>query len=464
MTALANHYDQARRQHPDDRLLIMFDIDGTIIDIRYMILHVLRSYDHAHGSGYFHTLTLADITVSENQIDELLRALPIPQQAHADITAWFMKARWSPEAIYQSHRPFNGVLEVIRWFQLQRNTFIGLNTGRPGTIREETLRSLNALGDAYRVHFPTDLLFMNPGDWDSDVLAAKVQGVRYFQEAGYRVVAFIDNEPANLAAVDAADPANEILLLHASTIFESQRERVPSSAVAGESYDLTALLPGDKIPGKVQLVWHAVNTQARIEQFLQAQVHWGEFDIRRDPARGVLVSRQRSFQSLPPTAGASEPLLADTLARLKSAGRGIKLDLRDGLATLDEVIELIQAAGVEQENLWFNGRIERLLEEGFRQLSATFPGATLQCSIDFLAPLILGAPATAKETLDMLSGWGLTRFSVSWQTLNKRQILRQMEAWDLPVNIFEIPNLEQYLKAALLLPRSITADFIHPGW
>ena len=56
MTALANHYDQARRLHPDDRLLIMFDIDGTIIDIRYMILHVLRSYDHAHGSDYFHTL------------------------------------------------------------------------------------------------------------------------------------------------------------------------------------------------------------------------------------------------------------------------------------------------------------------------------------------------------------------------------------------------------------------------
>ena len=40
---------------------------------------------------------------------------------------------------------------------------------------------------------------------------------------------------------------------------------------------------------------------------------------------------------------------------------------------------------------------------------------------------------------------------------------RQMEAWGLEVNIFEIPNLEQYLKAALLLPRSITADFIHPG-
>ncbi|MCH8328408.1 MAG: hypothetical protein IID15_07810, partial [Candidatus Marinimicrobia bacterium] len=397
MTALADHYDQARQQHPDDRLLIMFDIDGTILDMRYMMLQVLRSYDHAHGSDYFHTLTLADITVSENQIDELLQSLPIPSQARADISTWFDKARWSPGAIHQSHRPFNGVLEVIRWFQLQRNTSVGLNTGRPDSFRDETLRLLNALGDAYRVHFPSDLLFMNPGDWASDVLVAKVQGIRYFEEAGYRVIAFIDNEPANLAAIDAADPEHEILLLHAATIFESQRERVPSSAVAGESYDLTALLPGDKIPGKVQLVWHAVNSQERIEQFLRAQVHWGEFDIRRDPARGVLVSRLHGYQSMPPTADGDDPLLADTLARLKEAGRGVKLDLRDGLATLDEVIELLHAAGLEQDNLWFNGRIERLLEEGFRQLSATFPSATLQCSIDFLAPLILGAPDSAKE-------------------------------------------------------------------
>ena len=43
-----------------------------------------------------------------------------------------------------AHRPYRGVLEVIRWFQLQPATFVGLNTGRPEQLRDETLRSLNA--------------------------------------------------------------------------------------------------------------------------------------------------------------------------------------------------------------------------------------------------------------------------------------------------------------------------------
>jgi hypothetical protein len=44
-------------------------------------------------------------------------------------------------------RPYPGALEVIRWFQLQESTFLGLNTSRPERLRADTLHSLNALGD-----------------------------------------------------------------------------------------------------------------------------------------------------------------------------------------------------------------------------------------------------------------------------------------------------------------------------
>jgi hypothetical protein len=43
-------------------------------------------------------------------------------------------------------RPYPGALEVIRWFQLQESTFLGLNTSRPERLRADTLHSLNALG------------------------------------------------------------------------------------------------------------------------------------------------------------------------------------------------------------------------------------------------------------------------------------------------------------------------------
>ena len=30
---LASHYDRARTIYPDDRLIILFDVDGTIVDL-----------------------------------------------------------------------------------------------------------------------------------------------------------------------------------------------------------------------------------------------------------------------------------------------------------------------------------------------------------------------------------------------------------------------------------------------
>ena len=112
-------------------------------------------------------------------------------------------------------------MEVIRWFQMQPNTFVGLNTGRPEFLREDTLRSLNKLGDEYKVRFTTGLLHMNPHGWEKKVADIKAGGVVHFQETGYRVFAMVDNEPENLNSVSKVDLHQEVLLLHANTIFES---------------------------------------------------------------------------------------------------------------------------------------------------------------------------------------------------------------------------------------------------
>ena len=53
MHRLVAHFRQARRTHPDDTLAIVFDIDGTIIDTRYLILHTLLAYDRAHRTMMF---------------------------------------------------------------------------------------------------------------------------------------------------------------------------------------------------------------------------------------------------------------------------------------------------------------------------------------------------------------------------------------------------------------------------
>lgn len=231
MAKLAAHYDAVKHRHPEDKLMILFDIDGTILDMRYMVWRLLKTYDQEHSTEFFAALSVDDITVHEERVKTLLDDLNISYADQKDILDWYQIHAWSVEAMLEAHRPFSGVLEVIRWFQLQPQTTVGLNTGRPESIREETRCCLNKLGHEYKVHFTDDLLYMRPNRWGTDVPLAKVAGVKYFQDMGYHVFAFVDNEPDNLERIADIDPNHEILLLHADTIFNSKRTQLPSRAI-----------------------------------------------------------------------------------------------------------------------------------------------------------------------------------------------------------------------------------------
>ncbi|MCK4426305.1 MAG: hypothetical protein KAV69_06110, partial [Deltaproteobacteria bacterium] len=180
--------------------MILFDIDGTMLDMRSMILYVLQAYDRSRGNGFFRNLRISDITVHENSVERLLAQLALRPEKQEEVLSWYLKHRWTSAAIIESHRAFRGVLEVIRWFQIQPGTYVGLNTGRPEALRADTLHSLNKLGKDYRVSFTDELLHMNPAGWNEEVENAKVGGVLHFQKEGYRIFAMVDNEPDNLRA------------------------------------------------------------------------------------------------------------------------------------------------------------------------------------------------------------------------------------------------------------------------
>src|SRR5688500_4315600 len=178
MRRLAAHYGRFCSEYPKAQLLIVFDIDVTILDMRHMVRHVLLSFDRAHGSGWFHGLTADDVTVHENQVDQLLRDMALPASIAERAYRFYLEQRWQPEAVLAAHRPYQGVLDVIRWFQIQPDTSVALNTGRPEHLRSQTLQSLNALGQEYRVEFSSELLHMNPRAWEEGVAQTKVAAPR----------------------------------------------------------------------------------------------------------------------------------------------------------------------------------------------------------------------------------------------------------------------------------------------
>ena len=233
--------------------------------------------------------------------------------------------------------------------------------------------------------------------------------------------------------------------------------------MSGEAYDITALVSERELPQHVQMAWHGVNDEWNLRQFLASRVTWGECDVRADPL-GRLVLRHDSFEDTPWRVEERLLRLPELLDAFGEYERGLKLDFKQAdHGLLPTALKLIDGR-LPEDRLWFNATIEALGESGFRELAVRYPTAIRQCPIDFLAPLVFSAPSRAEELLGMLRGWGINRFSIAWGTPHTRRLFDQLERWGHDVNIYAVPDLAAFLQAALLLPRSLTADFNFPQW
>jgi hypothetical protein len=143
-----------------------------------------------------------------------------------------------------------------------------------------------------------------------------------------------------LHGVFEVDETRDILFLQTRTTSGSPRLTGPRTA-AGRHFDLRALVAENDLPDQVQLVWHGVNDEANLREFLFSRVAWGECDLRRDP-RQRLVLRHDSFERTPWTRDEAPLTPATALEAFARHGRGLKLDLKDGPGVLGEVLALVQ--------------------------------------------------------------------------------------------------------------------------
>ena len=267
-----------------------------------------------------------------------------------------------------------------------------------------------------------------------------------------------------LKALATETKGTGVLLLHANTIFESKGTPIPRGTVRGKDYGLAELVPGEEaLPERVQLVWHGVNDKANLRQFVASGVFWAEVDIVRDPA-GNLILRHDSLETTPASPDEDWLTFEQAVAALDQHGRGIKLDLKGGTDVLDEVLATVARVGFPDDRLWFNAGIEVIGEEGFRRIRNAHPGAIVQCPIGWLSPLIVAAPGEARRTLETLTSWGMSRFSIDWNRPDPRGLLDVFVNWGFEVNFYNVPDLEAFLEAVVCLPSSVTSDFNFPQW
>ncbi len=455
MTKLASHYNRTRDRYPNDRIMIVFDIDGTILDMRYVILYALKAFDESHNTRHFIDLKVSDIDFHEENIRSFLDHSDISNGDQREILEHYRDFFWSSAGAFEAHRPFRGVLEVIRWFQMQPRTYVALNTGRPESFRLQTLNTLNRLADEYRVNFDDDLLYMKPDGSELTIPEVKVNGIRHFERKGYRVCAVVDNEPENLYAVSQADPEQKMLLLHADTIFKSKRANVPGHAVNGKRYDLTALILNNALPQHTQFVWYCTDGIRSFDQFIRSNVHWIQFD-----SRFFASYMQQTFND----AGLPNPVLC--LGLMKKHGKKIKLFLREGGVMPTEALRALSKYGFDASSICLDVGIPTVMDsdESMKILRGEYPQMIIQCWVDHLAPLILNDPVCAKETLAVIRSRGVDRFSVNWMQPKKRQIIARLLRWGSEVDIRDVYGLESFLQAALMAPSSITSHFNFPEY
>ena len=250
MKKLYQHHNKLRVKYPEEKLLIVFDIDGTIVDTREIVLYLLKKYDENNKTSYFKLLTIDAIDFHETEhskLKSLLLMCNVPVYEMELIVKWYKSQFWESVTMIESNLPFPGVFEIINWVRNQPNTFVGLNTGRYDIIRRATLYSLNNIAKKYSkdLQFSNELLYMNLNIPGENVPESKVRGLNYFEELGYRVISMLDNEPSNLEAIQRDFCNNDdILLLHADTIFISKFEVNSSSdmIISGREYNLSDLI------------------------------------------------------------------------------------------------------------------------------------------------------------------------------------------------------------------------------
>ena len=460
MKQLSQHYVDMRQKYPEDKLMIVFDIDDTIVDIRLPLLYVLKKFDVLHKTSYFTDMKVDDIVFSEWRIEDWLPKISEEKSVQEEITGFVRENMWKNDTIFLSHRPFRGVLEIIRWLQIHDNTFVGLNTGRSNELRQVTLDSLNLLGQEYRVTFSDELLYTNPtpNSPDKDIVRYKAKGIEYFKSLGYRVIGFIDNEPANLKAVSdgLADP--DILLLHADTMFATARSLIPRRVVVGEEYTFEDVIEPTEFAKHVSFVWNGVNTMDRFQKYQSSNVFWAELDVRKHPITKQLVLRHGSFDNLD-LGDRVYVTLDQMLDHLVPLNRGIKLVLKEDGGLLKELLDKLQSLNIPSDHLWFDLIFEIFDEVGLKSIQAMFQDAVISTRVDFLVPLQTQFPDQVLDILRKLDELGINQFSISFNTYRKQAFIEKLEELDYDVNIRDVYSFEEFLQAILMLPRSVISSF-----
>jgi hypothetical protein len=200
-----------------------------------------------------------------------------------------------------------------------------------------------------------------------------------------------------------------------------------------------------------ELVWHRLNREHDLRRFFRSAVHWAECDARIEPSGDIVVSHS------PGTRG--DRPFAEWIADVASAGRGAKIDLKEGGPVLEAVLSIVDSTSIPEEDLWFNCAAEIIGgRPGFEAISSAHPLARISVPVDTFASWLLVCPDRGLDLLAELRTWGVDRLSVSVQTSAFQEVVQLLKHSGWATNVWDVSRQAQLSDAIGARPQSITAD------
>ena len=459
MKSLRLHYGYMKEQYPDRDLMLIFDIDGCINDMQYQLFRALRTFDELQGTHYFYRLKPDEIKIHEDLLSSFLTEYQLLPEQKKAFLSWYTRYRKSSRV---QLRPMEGVIETICWFQMQTRTAVGLKNICSQDMRQQTIKALKKFRKDYQLKLTKELIYFPENHSPAE---SAVESLSYFRKLGYHVICFVDSETQSLDAIASEKGTRDVLLLQADTVYRSNDGPVTAAVEKGSTYELRELVHEKDLPPYIDLVWHGINDRKNMQQFLSSPIQWGEVDVQTVQEDGsVLLQHDSPLEATTVLHEKIDLTLNELLEEFQQHRKGIKIDFKDKSTVLIKTVKHLKQQGFTDQQIWLNGDIDVLKEEGFKVLLEAFPNAVIQTSVDFICPLVFSLPNQAKNILTLLKAWGINRFSISWELDKCTALLHRLKKWGFEVNVYNTPDLEQFLKVMILSPRSITSDFNFPEW
>jgi hypothetical protein len=191
---------QAQTQRP----LVVFDLDGTLFDVSYRTLEILRRFAEQKDIRQRFATELAmleklDPSDFKYSLEQNLNHVGITRHSergaefiHLAETLWF-KSFFRDEFVLFD-RPYAGAADCVHWFLNQGAHIIYLSGRDVPNMSRGTLQALER--DGFPHNGPHVSMILKP-DYNMDDLIFKRQSIETIQSEGTVIAAF-DNEPANV--------------------------------------------------------------------------------------------------------------------------------------------------------------------------------------------------------------------------------------------------------------------------